>query len=126
MNEITQTFRDYLPPQLRALPWQVHPLDGKLLLFERNTGLNILLDGEETQHLLRTAPRTLLIAVTNACNLTCPFCYRDLASASTWRYDTLLKFCQDADRWGVLEVAFGGGEPTVFPRWQEFMVELYE
>ncbi len=119
-------FVHLLPPQLRNLPWQFHPLDGKLLLFERDTGLNVLLEGEETRHFQRHAPRTLLIAVTNACNLSCAFCYRDLESRSLWRYDTLLKFCQDADAWGVLEVAFGGGEPTLFPRWQEFVGELYE
>src|SRR5689334_20086097 len=115
----------YLPPQLRNLPWREHPLDGKLLLFERNSGLNVLLEGEETSHFQRSAPRTLLIAVTNACNLTCHFCYRDLESRSLWRYDTLLQFCQEADQWGVLEVAFGGGEPMLFPRWQDFIQELY-
>ncbi len=126
MTDVMTTFRDYLPLPLRSLSWRLHPLDGELLLFERDNGLNVLLEGEETQHLQRAAPRTLLIAVTNACNLACPFCYRDLASPSLWRYDSLLKFCQDADTWGVLEVAFGGGEPMVFPHWQDFITELYE
>ncbi len=115
----------YLPPPLRGLPWRPHPLDGKLLLFERSTGLNVLLEGEETAGFRRAAPRTLLIAVTNACNLTCPFCYRDLESRSLWRYESLLQFCQEADGWGVLEVAFGGGEPMLFPRWQDFIRELH-
>lgn len=84
-----------------------------------------MLEGEETQHFQRVAPRSLLIAVTNACNLTCPFCYRDPESRSVWRYETLLEFCQEADQWGVLEVAFGGGEPMLFPRWGEFINELY-
>src|SRR5258706_1470032 len=105
-------FAQYLPPALHAVAWRTHPLDGKLLLFERDTGLNVLLDGEETRHLRRVAPRTLLIAVTNACNLTCSFCYRDLESGSRWRYDTLLQFCQEADEWGGLEVALGCGDPT--------------
>src|SRR5579871_4044537 len=125
MNDITQAFRAYLPAELRPLPWRAHPLDGKLLLFDRNSGLNVLLDGDETGHLQRVAPRSLLIAVTNACNLTCPFCYRDLASPSRWRYDTLLQFCQEANEWGVLEVAFGGGEPMLFPRWADFIDELH-
>jgi hypothetical protein len=116
----------FLPPELRGLCWRPHPLDGKLLLFERDTGLNVLLEGEETAHLRRVAPRTLLVAVTNACNLTCPFCYRDLESRSLWRPDTLMEFCREADGWGVLEMAFGGGEPTLFPRWAEFVCELYE
>ncbi len=116
---------DYLPPVLRHLPWQTHPLDGSLLLFERDSGLNVLLEGEETAHLERVAPRTLLIAVTNACNLTCHFCYRDLQSRSLWTDNTLLAFCQQASAWGVLEVAFGGGEPMLFPRWAQFIHDLY-
>ena len=31
-----------------------------------------------------------VLPVRVACNLTCPFCYRDLQSRSLWRYDTLL------------------------------------
>src|SRR5574337_1714143 len=119
-------FVRYLPLRLRTMPWRAHPLDGKLLLFDRSTGLNVLLEGDETQHLRRIAPRTLLIAVTNACNLTCDFCYRNVHSRSIWRYDTLLEFCQAADKWGVLEVAFGGGEPMLFQRWQDFIWRLYE
>ncbi len=118
-------YSEYLPPPLRDLNWQAHPLDGKLLLFERDTGLNVLLEGEETAHLTRLAPRTLLVAITNACNMTCSFCYRDLESRSLWRYDTLLQFCREIDEWGVLEVAFGGGEPMLFPNWAEFINELH-
>ncbi|MAS33609.1 MAG: hypothetical protein CL610_06365 [Anaerolineaceae bacterium] len=119
-------YRKYLPSELRGLNWQTHPLDGALILFDRNTGLNIKLKGEETTHLERNAPRTLLIAVTNICNLQCPFCYRDLESASDWTYASLLEFCQAASEWGVLEVAFGGGEPMLFPNWERFIHELYE
>ncbi|HLY25439.1 MAG TPA: radical SAM protein [Aggregatilineales bacterium] len=126
MDTTLDSFTPYLPPPLRDLPWRAHPMDGKLLLFERNTGLNVLLEGEETAHFQRIAPRSLLVAVTNACNMTCPFCYRDLESRSLWRYENLLQFCQEADAWGVLEVAFGGGEPMVFPRWQEFICALHE
>lgn len=122
---ILNTFRRFLPPPLRLFSWREHPLDGKLLLFERNTGLNVLLEGEETAALQRIAPRTLLIAVTNVCNLSCPFCFRDLTYPSDWTFDNLLEFCQQADEWGVLEVAFGGGEPMWFPRWEEFIHELY-
>lgn len=116
----------YLPSDLQSLPWRAHPLDGALLLFERDSGLNVKLEGEETYHLAQLAPRTLLIAVTNHCNLTCHFCYRNLKSPSRWTYDSLLTFCQQADRWGVLEAAFGGGEPTIFPRWKDLICDLYE
>jgi MoaA/NifB/PqqE/SkfB family radical SAM enzyme len=116
----------FLPPEARRIAWRPHPMDGKLLLFDRDTGVNVLMDGDETRHFQRIAPRTLLIAVTNACNLTCEFCYRDLKSHSLWRYDSLLDFCQQADEWGVLEVAFGGGEPMLFPNWEQFIHDLYE
>jgi MoaA/NifB/PqqE/SkfB family radical SAM enzyme len=125
MTTLTTTFTRYLPPQLRGLPWVAHPLDGKLLLFEREHGLNVLLEGEEVLHLQRVAPRSLLIAVTNGCNMACPFCYRDHTARSLWRYETLLAFCQAAAAWGVLEVAFGGGEPLLFPHWADFICELY-
>lgn len=119
-------FLMYLPPELRQLNWQPYPLDSKLLLFNRDTGLNVLLDGDETAHLERVAPRTLLIAVTNICNLSCSFCYRDLKLASAWTYETLLEFCRAASDWGVLEVAFGGGEPMLFKGWERFIHALYD
>ena len=126
MTNILNTYPDFLPENLRRLNWQAHPLDGALLLFDRDTGSNVKLEGEETAHLERVAPRTLLIAVTNICNLTCHFCYRNLKSPSDWTYETLLEFCQQASAWGVLEVAFGGGEPMLFPNWEQFIHELYE
>jgi MoaA/NifB/PqqE/SkfB family radical SAM enzyme len=126
MTDLVASYKQYLPPSLRNLAWRAHLLEQKLLLFERNTGMNVLLEGKETAHLRRVAPRTLLIAVTNSCNLGCLFCYRDPELLSLWRYETLLEFCQQADEWGVLEVAFGGGEPMIFPRWQDLICELYE
>lgn len=125
MTDILTTYKNYLPPELRGLAWRVHPLDGKLLLFERDTGLNILLEGEETAHLRRVAPRTLLVAVTNICNLKCHFCYRDLKSPSEWTYDSLFEFCKQANEWGVLEMAFGGGEPLLFPEFTRLIHRLY-
>lgn len=125
LTDIMTTYITYLPPQLRNLAWQPHPLDGALLLFERDTGLNVKLEGDEAAHLERVAPRTLLIAVTNVCNLQCHFCYRNLKSSSEWTYASLLEFCQQASAWGVLEVAFGGGEPMLFPEWERFIHELH-
>jgi hypothetical protein len=58
MNNLIATYTPYLPPPLRDLPWVAHPLDGKLLLFERDSGLNVLLEGDETAHLLRVVPLT--------------------------------------------------------------------
>lgn len=126
MYILNKPYERYMPPSLRSSSWKAHPLDEKLLLFNRQTGMNILIEGDETKHFKGFAPRTLQIAITNFCNLTCSFCYREKRSNSLWHYDTILKFCQEADAWGVLEVAFGGGEPMIFPRFQNLLCELYE
>jgi MoaA/NifB/PqqE/SkfB family radical SAM enzyme len=125
-EDILTTYHDYLPLALSKVQWRLHPLDQALLLFDRDSGLNVIMEGVETAHLTRQAPRTLLIAVTNSCNLSCPFCYRELQASSLWTYDSLLGFCQQASDWGVLEVAFGGGEPMLFPKWGSFICELYD
>jgi MoaA/NifB/PqqE/SkfB family radical SAM enzyme len=125
MSELAAPFVRYLPGGMQTCDWRAFPLDGKLLLFDRDTGLNALLEGAETSHFRQIAPRCLLIAVTNACNMACDFCYRDRHARSLWSYESLLEFCRAADRWGVLEVAFGGGEPLLFPRWDDFVCELY-
>jgi MoaA/NifB/PqqE/SkfB family radical SAM enzyme len=60
------------------------PLDGALLLFDRDTGLNALCDGPETAHLCQLAPRAVQFGITHRCNLACTFCSRDLAAESAW------------------------------------------
>jgi MoaA/NifB/PqqE/SkfB family radical SAM enzyme len=101
--------------------FRAFPLDGKLLRFNRETGENQLWAGDETAGLRQRAPRVLQVAITNVCNKSCSFCYRPLDAGSAWTFDDLLELAHVADRWGVLELAFGGGEPTVFPRFAELM-----
>jgi MoaA/NifB/PqqE/SkfB family radical SAM enzyme len=54
------------------------------------------------------------IAVTNVCDLSCAFCYapktRDMLSVPE-----IIQWCRELDQLGTLEIAFGGGEPTLFP-----------
>jgi MoaA/NifB/PqqE/SkfB family radical SAM enzyme len=89
------------------------PLDGALFLFDRRTGLSAICDGDETAHLRMRAPRVVQFAATNACNLACSFCSRDVEARSTWTAESAFSFLRDLDRAGTLEVAFGGGEPLV-------------
>lgn len=102
------------------------PLDGALLLFDRDRGLNVRCEGEETAHLRQRAPRAIQFGITNRCNLACTFCSRDVEARSAWDAEsafTLLAGLADA---GVLEVAFGGGEPWVFPRFEELVRRLHD
>lgn len=102
------------------------PLDGKLLLFDRDTGANRLIDGGPAEDMRQVAPRVLQVSLTNTCNKQCAFCYRPLDAKSEWTFDDMLELAHVASEWGVLEFAFGGGEPTIFPRFAELMRRIWE
>ena len=105
--------------------WRSLELDGQVLLFDRLTGTNVLVENEKTKSLRRRAPRLLQVSLTNACNKSCGFCYRPLDAASRFTFDDVLSLARFCDDWGVLEFAFGGGEPTLFPRFGELLRTLW-
>lgn len=92
-----------------------HPLDGALLFFDRESGQNVLLEGPPVAACARRAPRVVHIGITNRCNLGCGFCFRDRALPSAWTADEIVAFAVDLAAAGVLEIAFGQGEPLLFP-----------
>jgi len=106
--------------------WRNWELDGKLLRFDRETGINQLLEGAQTAALRQRAPRFLHIANTNACNKACTFCYRPAEAPSTWTADALLDLARWAAEWGVLELTFGGGEPLLFEGFDELLCAIWE
>lgn len=108
------------PERMRALA-----LDGALLLFDRESGLTVIADGPETAHLRQRAPRMVQMAITNACNLSCAFCYRDEAPRSAWTVESAMELLSGLDAEGVLEVAFGGGEPLVFRRFATLLSRVH-
>ena len=105
--------------------WRALELDGEVLLFDRVRGTNVLVSNESTRALRRRAPRMLQVALTNACDKACSFCYRPLEAKSRWTFDGLRELARFADEWGVLEIAFGGGEPTLFPRFPELLHAIW-
>lgn len=102
------------------------PMDGALLLFDRDSGLNALCDGEETMHLRQVAPRVVQFGLTNHCNMACHFCSRDTTAASTWTAEDIVAFAAELAAAGVLEVAFGGGEPWAFPDFADLVCRLHD
>ncbi len=106
--------------------WRALELDGEVLLFDRDTGTNVLIDNEQTRGLTRQAPRMLQVAVTNACDKDCSFCYRPMEAKNRWSFDDVVELARVCDRWGVLEIAFGGGEPTLFPRFAELLETIWK
>jgi MoaA/NifB/PqqE/SkfB family radical SAM enzyme len=101
-------------------------LDGALLLFDRATGTNVLLDGEELAGLRQEAPRSIQFGITNLCNMACQFCSRDLAATSAWSAEEAFVMLAQLASAGVLEVAFGGGEPFAFAGFTELVTRLHD
>ena len=54
------------------------------------------------------------VALTNACDLHCSFCYAPKFAARLDSQD-VIKWATELDRGGCLGIGFGGGEPTLHP-----------
>src|SRR5262249_34003136 len=88
---------------------------GGIHFFNRENGINILLeDVDIPKHLWSTAPRQVSIALTNRCDLKCPYCYAPKNNALL-KTSAVIGWLQELDANGCLGVGFGGGEPTLFP-----------
>jgi MoaA/NifB/PqqE/SkfB family radical SAM enzyme len=112
-----------------ALPdrrrFREHPLDGALLYFHPETGTSVHVRTEATRQFRRRAPRVVMFGITNACNLRCVFCSRDAATPSLWSVDAAAEVLEGLAEAGVLEVAFGGGEPFAFRGFDQLLLRLY-
>jgi MoaA/NifB/PqqE/SkfB family radical SAM enzyme len=98
--------------RIRLCPSGIH-------LFDRNSGWNVLIDQLAVpQRLCATAPRQVSIALTNSCDLSCSYCYAPKARA-TLEYDSVIAWLRELDAHGALGIGFGGGEPTLHPRFSD-------
>lgn len=98
--------------KMRAGPSGIH-------LFNRVTGLNILLDEIRVpSSWWATAPRQIAVALTNACDLACPYCYASKKRAAL-DVERVTDWLAELDAHGCLGVGFGGGEPTLYRRLPE-------
>lgn len=105
-------------PELRAAPrrqWKQRCSAAGVHLFDRTTGLNVLLDEVSIPCALHSrGPRQVSIALTNRCDLACAHCYAP-KSRDELRFDTITRWLAELDVHGTLGVGFGGGEPTLYP-----------
>lgn len=102
------------PPRLKVRigPSGVH-------IFNRTTGWNVLLDEAPVPPALwAPAPRQVSVALTNACDLACPYCYAPKVPA---RLDAerVASWLNELDVNGCLGIGFGGGEPTLHRHFAE-------
>lgn len=93
-----------------------HGPDG-LHLFDRGTGLNVLIEEFKSPH-WSLAPRQVSIALTNICDLQCHYCYAPKQRASL-DYETVIRWLDELDKAGCFGIGFGGGEPTLHPRFAD-------
>lgn len=103
-----------------------HALDGAALFFQPATGVQVRVATEATRQLRRQAPRVAMFGITNACNLRCEFCSRDVARPSEWTVASAAAALRGLAEAGTLEVAYGGGEPFAFRGFAELVAELHE
>jgi MoaA/NifB/PqqE/SkfB family radical SAM enzyme len=88
-------------------------------LFSRKTGLNIFLNEVRVPDALwARAPREISIALTNVCDLSCPYCYAPKNSAAL-DVEKIAGWLDELDANGCLGVGFGGGEPTLYRHFTE-------
>ena len=104
--------------------WRRHVVDDGILAFDRQTGTNVLFRGESTLRLRRAAPRVLQVGLLTTCNLRCRFCCGNTEVSSRLDQRFLVELLARAAEWGVLEVAFGGGEPLLYPDLIELLREV--
>ena len=84
-------------------------------LFDRLSGLNVLLDEFRPKEAdCSTSPRQVSIALTNVCDLQCAYCYAPKHKASL-HPDQVHGWLKELDTEGCLGIGFGGGEPTLHP-----------
>jgi len=86
-----------------------------LFIHDRNSGLCVFTP--EVKSKTWTKPLYAQIALTEKCNQKCWWCYSSssLEKAQSWPLEELKKIIGFLDSWGILGIAFGGGEPFMHP-----------
>lgn len=88
-------------------------------LFDRESGVNVLLDEIEVpESSWARAPRQMSVALTNACDLRCSYCFAPKHRALL-PYGKILSWLAELDANGAHGIGFGGGEPTLHPRFAD-------
>jgi MoaA/NifB/PqqE/SkfB family radical SAM enzyme len=106
--------------------WRSVPAQAATHWFHPTAGLHAIEQSPTTQVNVAAAPRTVMFGITNGCNMTCDFCSREIEILSTWSVNEAAQLLCDLSERGVLEVAYGGGEPFVFKYFERLLATVYE
>ena len=117
-----QRFHSHMVVVGSKSPCKVRCSASGIHLFNRATGWNILIDEvRQPEHTWASAPRQVSIALTNACDLDCAYCFAP-KMRSTLEFERVLAWIGELDLRGTLGVGFGGGEPTLYKQFVELCV----
>ncbi|SOE32498.1 radical SAM protein [Streptomyces sp. OK228] len=106
--------------------YKVRMSEAGVHFFDRLSGLNVLLDEVKVPaERVSRAPRYLSVALTNACELRCAYCYAP-KHASSLDVDRVVAWAAELDAAGCLGVGFGGGEPTAHRQFVELCARVAE
>lgn len=95
-------------------------------LFDRMSGVNVLLDEVRlSAEQFSRAPRYMSIALTNACELRCSYCYAP-KHAAVHDGERVMAWAAELDAAGCLGVGFGGGEPTAYRQFAQLCRDITE
>ena len=118
-SDTTTMDRPMQPPRKSLVFRKIRSGPSGLHIFDRTTGLNVLLDEVKVPEAFWSrAPRHISVALTNACELSCPYCYAPKKPAALG-FKRLAEWLAELDDHGCLGVGFGGGEPTLHPRFAD-------
>ena len=102
----------------QASRWKLRGGPAGLHLFNRDSGLNVLINEIPVPAPLQSrAPRQVSVALTNRCDLACAHCYAP-KSRDEIRFDDVTQWLAELDSHGALGVGCGGGEPTLYPEFE--------
>lgn len=108
------------------MTYKVRRTEAGVHLFDRVSGVNVLFDEIHVPEAeVSRAPRYLSVALTNACELRCSYCYAPKRTA-TLAMERVAAWAVELDRAGCLGIGFGGGEPTTYPRFAHLCAQIAE
>ena len=120
--QIEQNIVKHILPDIAQVippPFKIRMGPDGILIFNRRTGVNILIDEiQVARELWHMAPRHVSIALTNTCDLNCYHCFAPKHAAKL-NVDRLTAWVDELDANGCIGVGFGGGEPTLYPKLPE-------
>jgi organic radical activating enzyme len=94
-------------------------------LFNRQTGMKVRLTFGDQEPLYSSAPELVDVKISDYCPLGCTFCYVDSTEdGQHGSFSDIAKIADELAQAGVFEVALGGGETTMHPRFAD-IVELF-